>query len=167
VAGVRRLLPASARAGWPGRASGLLVGLFLVALTALSYRNSTRDIAKVSTTPAAREAFLRAHVPGYAVMNYVREHATGRVYQIALSEAIYYGPNPIWGDTLGPWRYADFPLLPAAEAARKFTGLGFGAIVMPDSVARTLSGNEDFHRHFALMYEQDGAKAYRILPIAP
>ena len=167
VAGLRRLLPAPARAGWPLRAGSVLIGLFLIVLAALAYRNGTRDLAKVSTTPAARESFLRAHVPGYAVMNYVREHVGGRVYQIALSEAIYYGPNPIWGDTLGPWRYADFPLLPAAEAARRFAGLGFEAIVMPDAVARTLDGNEDFRRHFVLMFEQDGAKAYRILPIAP
>ncbi|KWT64026.1 hypothetical protein APY03_7725 [Variovorax sp. WDL1] len=149
------------------RAGGIAAGLFLAALAAVSLRHTTRELAKVSPTPAAREAFLRANVPGYAVMNHVREQVSGRVYQIALSEAIYYGPNPVWGDTLGPWRYADFPLLPAADAARRFAGLGFEAIVMPDPVARTLAGHEDFNRHFALMYEQDGAKAYRILPPAP
>ena len=165
--GLRRLLPAVGRAGWPMRAGGIAAGLFLAVLAAVSFRHTTRELAKVSPTPAAREAFLRANVPGYAVMNHVREHAKGRVYQIALSEAIYYGPNPIWGDTLGPWRYPDFPLLPGAEAARRFTGLGFEAIVMPDAVARTLTAHEDFNRHFALMFEQDGAKAYRILPPAP
>lgn len=167
VAGLRRLLPASARAGWPVRAGSVAVGLFLAVLAAVSFRHATRELAKVSPTPATRAAFLRENVPGYGVMDYVREHASGRVYQIALSEAIYYGPNPIWGDTLGPWRYADFPLLPAAEAARRFAGLGFEAIVMPDAVARTVAGHGDFDRHFALMYEQDGAKAYRILPPAP
>jgi hypothetical protein len=167
VAGLRRLVPASGRAGWPPRAGSLFVSLFLVVLAAVSYRHSTRELTKVSLSPAAREAFLRANVPGYGVMNHVREHATGRVYQIALSEAIYYGPNPIWGDTLGPWRYPDFPLLPGAEAAKRFAELGFEAVVMPDAVARSLTSHEDFNRHFALMYEQDGAKAYRILPPAP
>ena len=38
---------------------------------------------------------------------------------------------------------------------------------MPDAVARTLVGHEDFNRHFTLMVAQDGAKAYRILPPAP
>jgi hypothetical protein len=38
---------------------------------------------------------------------------------------------------------------------------------MPDAVARTLTSHDDFNRHFALMYEQDGARAYRILPPAP
>jgi len=164
---LRRLLPANGRTGWPLRAGGIAAGLFLAVLAAVSFRHTTSELAKVSPGPAEREAFLRANVPGYAVMNHVREHVTGRVYQIALSEAIYYGPNPIWGDTLGPWRYADFPLLPAAEAARRFAGLGFEAIVMPDAVARTLVGREDFNRHFTLMVAQDGAKAYRILPPAP
>jgi hypothetical protein len=58
-------------------------------------------------------------------------------------------------------------LLPGAEAAKRFADLGFEAVVMPDAVARTLTSHEDFNRHFALMYEQDGAKAYRILPPAP
>ena len=57
-------------------------------------------------------------------MNYLREHATGRVYQIALSEAIYYGPNPVWGDALGPWRYSDFISLPPPEMARKLAETG-------------------------------------------
>jgi hypothetical protein len=161
------LLAANGRTGWPLRAGGIAAGMFLAVLAAVSFRHTTSELAKVSPGPAEREAFLRANVPGYAVMNHVREHVTGRVYQIALSEAIYYGPNPIWGDTLGPWRYADFPLLPAAEAARRFAGLGFEAIVMPDAVARTLVGHEDFNRHFTLMVAQDGAKAYRILPPAP
>ncbi|VTU15590.1 hypothetical protein H6CHR_00281 [Variovorax sp. PBL-H6] len=167
AAGLRRLLPAIGRPGWTLRAGSIAAGLFLAVLAAVSFRHTLREVARVSPTPAAREAFLRANVPGYAVMNHVREQVSGRVYQIALSEAIYYGPNPIWGDTLGPWRYADFPLLPAADAARRFAGLGFEAIVMPDAVALTLTSHEDFNRHFALMYERDGAKAYRILPPAP
>ena len=167
AAGLRRLLPASARTGWPRRAGALAAGVLLAVLAGVSWRHTARELARVAPAPDERAAFLRANVPGYGVMNYVREHATGRVYQIALSEAIYYGPNPIWGDTLGPWRYADFPLLPAAEAARKFAGLGFEAIVMPDTVAQALVSNEDFRRHFVLMHAQDGARAYRILPSAP
>jgi hypothetical protein len=167
AAGLRRLLPAGGRAGWPARAGVVAAGLFLAVLAAVSYRHSERKLANIAVTPAAREAFLRANVPGYAVMNYVREHVGGRVYQVALSEAIYYGPNPIWGDTLGPWRYADYPLLPAAEAARRFAGRGFEAIVMPDEVAKILSADEGFRRHFVPLIEQDGARAYRILPDAP
>ena len=62
--------------------------------------------------------------PAMRCMDYLREHATGRVYQVALNEAIYYGPDPVWGDAFGPWRYADFIVLPPAELARKLRGAG-------------------------------------------
>jgi hypothetical protein len=129
-----------------------------------SFNMTRRSVAAIASTPAARAAFLDAHVPGYAVMNYLREHATGRVYQIALSEAIYYGPTPVWGDAIGPWRYADFIVLPPAEFARKLRGLGFEAIAVGASAAPMLAAQPGFLDHFALMYEKAGAKAYRILP---
>ncbi|CAN7175201.1 MULTISPECIES: ArnT family glycosyltransferase [unclassified Variovorax] len=163
VAGLRWLLPVAGRVGWPARAGSLFVVVFLAALAAVSVRHTARALTKVSPTPETREAFLRANVPGYAVMNYLREHATGRVYQIALSEAIYYGPNPIWGDALGPWRYTDFLPLPPAEMARKLAALGFEAIVMPYTMVPQITTKPGFDDHFALMYEKDGAKAYRIL----
>jgi hypothetical protein len=149
--------------GWPVRAGSLFVVVFLAALAAVSVRHTARALTKVSPTPETREAFLRANVPGYAVMNYLREHATGRVYQIGLSEAIYYGPDPIWGDALGPWRYTDFLPLPPAEMAHKLAKLGFEAIVMPDPLVPQVTTGPGFDDHFALMYEKDGAKAYRIL----
>ncbi|GAA4335976.1 hypothetical protein GCM10023165_12770 [Variovorax defluvii] len=167
AAGLHRMLPSAVRGEGRPRVAVVVAALLLAVLAAVSWRHSERRLAGIAVTPAAREAFLRANVPGYAVMNHVREQVTGRVYQIALSEAIYYGPNPIWGDTLGPWRYADFPLLPAAEAARRFAGLGFEALVMPDAVADTLAKDQGFRRHFVLMFAQDGARAYRILPPAP
>jgi hypothetical protein len=133
-----------------------------------SFYMTRRSVAAIATTPAERAAFLEAHVPGYAVMDYLRQHATGRVYQIALSEAIYYGPAPVWGDAIGPWRYADFIVLPPAEFARKLRGLGFEAIAVGASVdvanAPLLEARPGFLDHFALMYEKAGAKAYRILP---
>jgi len=164
AAGFARLLPARAQSA---RAGSWALGVLIVVLAAASFQQTARKLAMVSTTPEKREAFLRQNVPGYAVMNYLREHATGRVYQIALNEAIYYGPNPVWGDALGPWRWADFILLPPAEMARKLARLGFEAIAIPTALAPRLATQPGFDDHFALMYEQDGAKAYRILPTAP
>lgn len=165
--------------GWPvvalrkqfaqaGRRTGAaLAGLLLAVLAVVSFQQTSRKLAMVSPTPDARDAFLRANVPGYAVMNHLREHATGRVYQIALSEAIYYGPDEVWGDTLGPWRYADFIGLPPAELARKLAAQGFEAIVIVAPLAPTLNTRPGFDENFALMYEQDNAKAYRIRQYAP
>ncbi len=140
--------------------------LLLAVLAAVSVRQTAVKTAMVSTTPEAREAVLRQHVPGYAAMDYLRHNATGRVYQIALNEAIYYGPNPIWGDTLGPWRYTDFGALSGGDLARKLGGLGFTAIVLPNSVVPVFSARVDFDKYFAVQYEKDGSRVYRILPAA-
>ncbi|MET3498047.1 ArnT family glycosyltransferase [Variovorax boronicumulans] len=174
VAGVRRLfgmkpdtgegVPELTNRRSSARMGDWVVVLLLAVLAAVSVRQTAGKVAMISPTAESREAFLRQHVPGYAVMNQLRQNPTGRVYQIALNEAIYYGPNPIWGDTLGPWRYADFLLLPPAEMARKLGGLGFTAIVMPGNLVPTLTTRPDFDKHFALLYDQDGSRAYRILP---
>ncbi len=141
--------------------------LLLAVLAAVSVRQTAVKVAMISVTPEAREAVLRQHVPGYAVMDYLRRNATGRVYQIALNEAIYYGPNPIWGDTLGPWRYTDFGALSGGDLARKLGGLGFTAVVLPNYVVPVFSARVDFDRYFAVQYEKDGSRVYRILPVAP
>lgn len=167
VRGCARLLPGRRRAVWLPRALGAVGGVMLAMLAAVSAQQSMQKLAMIAGTPAEREAVLRAHVPGYGVMQYLKANAKGRVYQIALSEAIYYGPNPIYGDALGPWRYADFIPLPPAELARKLAGLGFEAIAITTQLAPGLNTQPGFDQHFALMYEQDGAKAYRILQYAP
>lgn len=185
AAGVRRLFGARQKPGANAVAkgatgamsrdtarSGARVGdwvpvLLLAVLAAVSVRQTAVKVAMISVTPEAREAVLRQHVPGYAVMDYLRRNATGRVYQIALNEAIYYGPNPIWGDTLGPWRYTDFGALSGGDLARKLGGLGFTAIVLPNAVVPVLAARTDFDKYFAVQYEKDGSRVYRILPAAP
>jgi hypothetical protein len=107
------------------------------------------------------------NVPGYEVMRYLREHPHGKLYQVALSEAIYYGPDEVWGDMLGPWRYADFLAAPPAEMARKFMSLGFGSLVVASPYVAGLSSKPGFDKHFVPLFEKDGAKAYRILADAP
>ncbi|MFH0134067.1 ArnT family glycosyltransferase [Variovorax sp. VaC1] len=151
--------------------SGARVGdwvavLLLAVLAAVAVRQTAAKVAMISPDPEAREAFLRKNVPGYAVMDYMRRNATGRVYQIALSEAIYYGPNPIWGDTLGPWRYADFLLLPPADMARKLAQQGFAAIVMSPEMVPIFTTRPGFDTHFNLLLDKDGSRAYSILPSA-
>ncbi|KQW59563.1 ArnT family glycosyltransferase [Variovorax sp. Root411] len=159
--------PAAVTRRTPARVGDWAAVLLLAVLAAVSVRQTAAKVAMVSITPEAREAVLRRHVPGYAVMDYLRRNATGRVYQIALNEAIYYGPNPIWGDTLGPWRYTDFGRLSGGDLARKLGGMGFTAVVLPDSVVPVFSARIDFDKYFAVEYEKDGSRVYRILPAAP
>jgi hypothetical protein len=91
----------------------------------------------------------------------------GRLYQVGLSDAIYFAPNPVWGDVFGRYRYSDFLLLPAPEMARKFAQEGFGTIVIQTALGPFVDGKPGFERHFQLLSEKDGVKAYRILPDAP
>ncbi|MGN8080937.1 ArnT family glycosyltransferase [Variovorax sp. 22077] len=177
VAGFRRLAgarapaadvpPAVVTARTPARVGDWAIVLLLAVLAAVSVRQTATKVALIATTPEAREAVLRKHVPGYAVMDYLRRTAKGRVYQIALNEAIYYGPNPIWGDTLGPWRYTDFGKLSGGDLARKLSGMGFVAVVLPDTVVPVFTARVDFDKYFAVQYQQDGSRVYRILPAAP
>jgi len=163
----RGLMPQASRRGVLRRAGGYALAVLLVVAAGFSLHQTWQAIAGISPTQATRDAFLRANVPGYAVMQYLRGHARGRVYQIALSEAIYYGPSPIWGDMLGPWRYEDYITLPPAALATKLAAQGFEAIVVAPALAPNLRSQPDFDRHFALMYEQDGAQAWRILAYRP
>ena len=157
------------------------VALLVVAVGAL-FGLTLRKAGDIAVTPEQREAFLRERVPGYAVMDYLREHATGRVYQLGLESTIYYGPSPVWGDWFGPWRYAnfinlppaelvlklspqsyaDFINLPAAELARKLSAQGFETLAVSLSAATRLEAQPDFQNHFTLLYAKDDAKAYRI-----
>jgi hypothetical protein len=164
AARLRRAMPVRDRSGALDRAGRWLAVVLLAGAVGVVFHLARQKVSTIATTQAEREAFLRANVPGYAVMNYLREHAKGRVYQIALIEATYYGPDPVWGDAIGPWRYSDFIVLPPAEFARKLAGLGFEAIAVSGATAPLLEAQPGFHDHFALMYEMDKAKAYRILP---
>ncbi|AMM26710.1 hypothetical protein AX767_09890 [Variovorax sp. PAMC 28711] len=167
LAAVRKGLPALASHGAASRAGAWVGGVLLAALAVASVYQTAQKIAMVSPTPELREAFLRKNVPGYAAMHYLRTHPQGRVYQVALSEAIYYGPDAVWGDTLGPWRYMDFLAAAPDDMARKFASLGFGAMVVAAPYVAVLEAKPGFARHFVLLYEKDGAKAYRILADAP
>jgi hypothetical protein len=164
AARLRRAMPIRERSGALDRAGRWLAVVLLVAGLGVTFHLTRQKVLQIATTQAEREAFLRTHVPGYAVMNYLREHATGRVYQIALIEATYYGPVPVWGDAIGPWRYSDFIVLPPAEFARKLSNLGFEAIAVSGATAPRLEAQPGFHDHFTLMYEMDNARAYRIVP---
>jgi hypothetical protein len=126
-----------------------------------------RNAGYVSVTDQSRDAFLRQRIPGYEVLSYLRQHPSGKLYQVALSDAIYYAPNPVWGDMLGPWRYGDFISLPPEQLANKLVAQGFGAIVFHTGWVPNFDKQPGFDRRFALMAEKDGVKAYRILQNAP
>jgi len=164
TAKLRQAMPERDRSGTLDRVGRWLVIALLVTGAGVAIDQTRRSAQKIAVTQEQREAFLRQRVPGYAVMNYLREHATGRVYQFGLESTIYYGPRPIWGDWFGPWRYPDFTHLPPAELARKLSAQGFEIVAALSSAAAFLEAQPGFQDYFTLMYEKDDAKAYRIRP---
>lgn len=144
--------------------AGLGVALLSVLVVAGGVR-LWNHIRQIAPTPETREAFLARNVPGYVVLSWLRAHPQpGRLYQVGLSDAIYFAPNPVWGDVFGPYRYVDFLLLPAPEMARKLVQHGFGTIVVQTALGPYVDGKPGFEHHFKLLVERDGVKAYRIVP---
>lgn len=160
---LRDLLPRWSASGALDRAGRWIGVLLLAGGLGVSWQLTRTRASYIATNPVDRSAFLEARVPGYAVMNFLREHGGGRTYQVALMEAIYYGPTPVWGDAIGPWRYADFIVQGPAESARKLAGLGFTTLAVGAGSVPMLESQPGFADHFALLFEKDGAKAYRIL----
>jgi hypothetical protein len=178
AAGVRRMAERGDR-GWRAPASGheprrvgVGVGVWLAmallaGLAAVAVQHTGRNAAAISLTPEARNAFLRERVQGYAVMDYMRRNATGRVYHVSLSQAIYYGPNPVWGDdALGPWNTGKFASREASEMASRLRRHGFDFVVISAEFLPLLTADPGFDAHFAPFHEEDGSAAYRILPRA-
>ena len=149
----------------PSHGSVRLATVMLVVLAAVAVQHTARNVAAISLTQSARDAFLRKRVQGYAVMDYMRRNATGRVYHVSLSQATYYGPNPVWGDdALGPWSSSKFTWLPPAEMASKLKGHGFDFVVISAESLPFLVDRPGFGVHFELFYGEDGSMAYRIVP---
>jgi len=160
AAGVRRWTPALARAPVPRIAGGALLALLAV----VGVQRMVVHARMVAATPEAREAFLRANVPGYEVLRYVHAHGQGRLYQVGLNDAIYFAGQPAWGDVFGPYRLSDYILLPPEALARKLASQGFGTIVVNTAIAPYVDTQPGFARYFAPLFVRGAVKAYRVLP---
>jgi hypothetical protein len=131
----------------------------LIMAVSFSAPKSWRRIASDSET---REAILEKNVSGYKVLSYLRQHSVGKIYQFGLEDAVYYAPNPIWGDYFGPARYRDFATLPPGQLAQKLAGLGFKELVIHTKRWPDIDSRPNFDRYFAKVYEADSVTLYRI-----
>ncbi len=89
-----------------------------------------KDWQKIAVTDADREALLWKKVSGYPVLAFMRQNPLIKTYQFGLEDAIYYAPNPIWGDHFGPSRYRDFASLAPRELHAKLINLGFDSMLV-------------------------------------
>ena len=163
AAAVRRHAPALGRGAAPRVAA---VGLMAVLALAGGQR-FVQHARMVSPTPETREAFLRAHVPGYEALQWADAHRHGKLYIVALSDAIYFAHQPAWGDMFGPWRYADFVMQPPAEMGRRLAAAGFGTIAIHTQTVPILDRQRGFAAHFELLQERNGTRIYRVRAYSP
>ncbi|WP_225781918.1 hypothetical protein [Xenophilus sp. Marseille-Q4582] len=160
---VQRRLPALAQGAAPRVAT---VGLLAVLALAGGQR-FVQHARAVSPTPETREAFLRGHVPGYEALQWANAHRRGKLYIVALSDAIYFAHQPAWGDMFGPWRYADFVMQPPAEMGRRLAAAGFGTIAIHTPTVSILDSQPGFTDHFELLQDQKGTRIYRVRAFPP
>lgn len=158
AATVHRYAPTLTRGATPRVATTLLIAVLAVA----GGHRFVEHASMISPTPEAREAFLRKQVPGYEALQYANAHRHGKLYIVALSDAIYFAHQAAWGDMFGPWRYADFVMQPPAEMGRRLAAAGFGTIAIHTQTVPILDSQSGFNEHFELRHEKAGTRIYRV-----
>ncbi len=119
---------------------------------------------KIAVTEAEREMYLRSRISGYNVITYLKRLPSVHVYQFGLEDAIYYAPQPIYGDHFGPWRYRDLANLPPESLARRLAEMGFDTLVIHHLRWPMIAAKPDFLRYFETIFESQGVSVYRIKP---
>lgn len=160
---VQRHVPVLARGAAPRVATVALLAVLAVA----GVQRFAQHARMVSPTPESREAFLRTHVPGYEALQYANAHRHGKLYIVALSDAIYFAHQPAWGDVFGPWRYADFVMQKPAEMGQRLAAAGFGTIAIHTRTVPILDAQSGFTDHFELLYDKEGTRIYRVKAFTP
>ncbi len=139
--------------------------LLLMVLALAVVRKSWLSWDRVAAPAQARERLLHQQVTGYATWLALRkpEAQVGKIYQLGLEDAIYYAPNPVWGDHFGPFRYRDYATLPPRELAQRLRREGFDTLVVHNERWPGVDTAPDFARHFTKLREDGRVRVYRVL----
>lgn len=137
----------------------VLSGLALACVLGLS-----RKWSDVSATPEARQAYLQKNaLSTYGdLLEYLRLNPMGKIYQSGLEGALYYAPQPIWGDAFGPWRSRDFMHLEPDALAAKLTSMNFDALVLHTPSYPNLLSHQHFKQYFVEVHNTTNYKVFRI-----
>jgi hypothetical protein len=128
---------------------------------------SARYLRRVALTDDARAAVLKSKVPGYAVLAYLRAHPARKVYQMGLEDSIYYGPQRMWGDVFGPWRYRDFTELAPADLHKTLRQQDFDALLVHTERMPHVATRAGFEQHFHLVHTDGTVRLYRLAQASP
>lgn len=154
---IARLACRMIRRPWlPARWADLGAAGVLVLVLSIAHEQADRWWGLIAPTPEMREASLARQLPGYPMLQYLRDHPQGRIYQIGLEGEIHYAPQPIWGDHFGPWRYRDYLALDASALRRRLVDEGFDALLVHTGRMKTRAMvlRPEFTRNFALEHQE-------------
>lgn len=143
--------------------------VILAALTIACIDSFTRKWPLLAATPEARQAFLqRTALLTYGdTLDYLHAHSMGKIYQSGMEGALYYAPQPIWGDSFGPWRSQDFLHLEPKALAVKLTQQQFNTLVLHSPSYRGLLSNPDFPQYFEEAHRTENYSIYRVIGNPP
>jgi 4-amino-4-deoxy-L-arabinose transferase-like glycosyltransferase len=116
----------------------------------------------ISPSQEKRDILMRQELKGYAVLEYANQHHLGRIYNVALGDAVYYAPSPIWGDTFGPWRYADVISDDPLKFSNELRKRNFDSVIVPQDMSLALESSSFFSENFSILFQSDGIKVYRV-----
>ncbi|WPB56347.1 ArnT family glycosyltransferase [Xylophilus sp. GOD-11R] len=147
--------------GLPGRPAIALVLVTIVAVV-LAAATKTQLFQRIASTHDEREAVLTARVTGYPVLAWLREHPSGKVYQMGLEETLYYAPARTHGDGFGPWRYRDYIGLEPQALHQALRRQDFDALLIHTGRMPNVTSKPGFDRWFHLMFAHEGVALYRL-----
>lgn len=138
-----------------------LVALTL-ALAGITTERLIRDWNNIQVSALDRDAWLQDKISGYDVSQYLFELPHTGIYQFGLEDAIFYMPQPVWGDHFGPGRYQDMAALSAEELAQKLNAMGIDVLVISHVHWPQIETKIGFHDYFDEIISSQGVTAYRL-----
>jgi hypothetical protein len=116
-------------------------------------------------TPAARSAWLGAHLPGFAAVDWLNHEAPGyRLYQLEHERLAYFADGGWLGDAFGPYRASRVRdrLGNAGALAAELDAMGANFLLLPR--AAQLPSTAAFAERFERRFADDDAVVYAVRP---
>ncbi len=135
---------------------------FSLVLVGLTSEKLIRDWNNIKVSAVERNAYLQEKINGYDVIKRLSEFPHTGIYQFGLEDAIFYMPQPVWGDHFGPGRYRDMAALSAEALAEKLNSMGIDVLVISHSHWPQIKAKINFHHYFEEMMSSKGVTAYRL-----
>jgi 4-amino-4-deoxy-L-arabinose transferase-like glycosyltransferase len=139
------------------RALYVFIGVLAIAAAFPTYRSWKR----VAVTTEDRAQVIDSSLTGYGAIRFLAQQPYSKIYELGVEYAIYYLPQPIWGEVFGPWRDRDFVGTPR-EMHAKLTQLGFQTLLINVLSFPGVIEQPDFSDYFSETYSDGIVHVYGI-----